>query len=96
MSQRAALLISIALTVVTLLGGIGVAVRVMEADTTDASPDMATPSTSEPSADAIAAYENDELERLLAFNTALSASYQRFAALLDAVEAVQNETASAS
>jgi hypothetical protein len=92
MSQRAALLISTALAVLTLLGGIGLAARVMGAEPYDQAADQPT-STDTPVALAASAVDAEELERLQSFNEALKASYVRITALLETVDQLRSQNA---
>lgn len=94
MSQRTALLISTVLTVLTLLGGVGLAVRVMSAN--PANPDDIAdqqPASADTPSVADADLQVELLDRLEAFNMALSTSYQRIADLLNTVDRLQTQNA---
>lgn len=91
MSQRAALLISLALTVVTLLGAVGVVVRVMGANRPAVeSAAVDSGDSAEPDLEALVA---EELEQLQRSNSALAASYERIASLLQIVDQLQGQNA---
>ncbi|MFN8632678.1 MAG: hypothetical protein U0893_02400 [Chloroflexota bacterium] len=90
MPQRAALLISTALTVLTLVAGIGLSVHVLRSDAEQTTQNDAAVS------DADQQRESDyrELFALVeSSNAALSASYTRIAGLLDEVDRLRSENA---
>jgi hypothetical protein len=87
MSQRAALLISTALTVLTMIGGLALAARLIEMDAAEVPAD-----TPAPVSDAVTTeseYEHEYVERLEAANRALELSQQQIAELTTRIQALE-------
>jgi TolA-binding protein len=89
MSQRAALLISTALTVLTMIGGLALAARLVAMDAADVPAD-----TPAPVSDAVTTeseYEHAYVERLDAANRALELSQQQIAELTTRIQALEGQ-----
>jgi hypothetical protein len=94
MSQRAALLISTAITVLTLLAALGVGVHVWRADAGATATGTVDEITGPTDADIEQERQyREQFDRLQASNAALAASYDRIAGLLDDVEQLRAQNA---
>ena len=92
MSQRAALILSIALTVLVLLAGTGLAIRAIAAST-DAPDDEQTSASATVADDLVDGRLSDAIEQLQRSNDALAHSYERINALLDEVHELEQQNA---